>query len=247
MTRHDCLRSTVSFLISKAASCPDVFTNANESLDVSFSEYFAEGGVEGHSVMFVTFSQQDDLLWVCLSTHPTKQQNPSMKGEKKKPSSVYVSKWLCWGKSMISEWTLGRCWPSVVPTPGRPRSSQTFQHVAQAQPFLKVSGKLFSQCYTIRLSWGWKAPCFSGAKGERQHLESVFTTRIQKQRTGRESRQLEVVILVHLPPTREKTGTDHHFIELYKVKFLEGDIYLTCLEGVPSVGCCTLQCYWLSY
>lgn len=73
-----------------------------------------------------------------------------------KTSHLHVSKWLCWGKSMISEWTLGRCWPSDVPTPGWPRSSQSFQHVAPAQPFLEVSGKLFSQRYTIRLSLGGK-------------------------------------------------------------------------------------------
>lgn len=146
MTRHDCLRSTVSFLISKAASCPDVFTNANESLDVSFSEYFAEGGVEGHSVMFVTFSQQDDLLWVCLSTHPTKQQNPSMKGEKKNPP-VYM-----WVSDFVEEnpWFQNEPLADVGRVSSPPRAGR--------DPL-----RLSSMWHKLNLSWRFLGNCFLSA------------------------------------------------------------------------------------
>lgn len=184
-------------------SCPDVFTNSLHNLPCSLSpsalsrslslSTLTSEGAEGDAVMFVTFSQQDDILWVCLSTRPIKQQNYSKKrgGGRKKKTPVYM-----WGSDFVEEnpWFQNEPLADVGRALSPPRAGWDPLRVSSMWHKLNLSWRFLGSCFLrATQSLGGTSLLVQKVKG---NTLGVLTRHVQKQRAGRESSRLEVAASV---------------------------------------------------
>lgn len=110
----------------------------------SFSKFFAEKGAGADVMAFVTFSQQDDILWGCLSIQSIKLQNYWMK-RGKKHASVWVSDFVEGGGG--NPWFQNEPLADVGRVLSPPRPSWDLLRVSSMWPEHNLSWRFLGSCF----------------------------------------------------------------------------------------------------
>lgn len=112
----------------------------------SYSKFFSEKGPGGDVMMFVTFGQQDDVLWGCLSIQSTKLQNYWMKRGGKKHSSRWVSDFVE-GEKKNNPWFQNEPLADVGRVLSPPRPGWDLLRVSSMWPEHNLSWRFLGSCF----------------------------------------------------------------------------------------------------